>query len=870
MILSRQTIIVVILLLLSGGIFSSSNAQTHHFRNYSVEDGLPFIYVHTIYQDSKGNLWTGSYAGLSKFDGYTFTNYGREQGLINNLVHSIIEDKEGDLWIGTGAGVSRFNGTTFTNYTMEDGLVDNQVYTMFMDQEENLWFGTQRGISIYNGKEFSTYTGQEKVSGKEVHAIFQDSKGDMWFGTKEGISKHPFRQGDEAIISNIENNFTGQGMVQAILEDRKGNLWFGTESGLNRYGNDVLTNFTTKNGLSGDVITSLNEDNNGNIWVGTSTGLSSFDGKEFNSYTIGDESNSNIIETLFRDFEENLWIGTYSGFYRYRNSAFITYSEKDGLTNNFIFGLLRNSKGELLIGTAGDGMQVFDGKKFKPFMNKELSGKSVWCIMEYPKGTTWISTDKGLYIQNESETAVYTQQDGLISDSATVLLKDSKGNIWIGGQGGVTKFDGQSFTTYDLEPENDNYTVWSICEDKQGNIWFGSYLGGLYKYDWKTFTDYSEKLGLVSDAYLSIVEDSEGNLWFGSFDGVFRYDGKEVISFTEKDGLSSNLVYLMTIDNKEEYLWIGTNQGLNKLKLQHFNETGEKKIEHYGKEEGFDGVECNSNGVWKDDDGTIWFGTVNGLIKYNPNDYSPNEEESKTSITGIHIFYKDTALPSNATLPYYLNNISFEYVGICLTNPQKVQYSFMLEGYDKGWSPSTTQKIATYSNLKPGKYTFKVKSCNNEMKWNIIPASFSFTIDAPYWQTWWFRFFLVLITGLLIWLSFYLRINNIKKKNTLLRKMDMLKLEALRSQMNPHFLFNSMNAIQHYINSNEKKQANDYLTKFAKLMRTILDNSQKTSITISEDIEALELYLSLEHLRFEDQFSYEIEKIGRASCRERV
>ncbi|MFH1320671.1 MAG: two-component regulator propeller domain-containing protein [Bacteroidota bacterium] len=900
--------------------FFSNHAysQTSYFKNYSVEDGLPFINVHAIFQDSKGNLWTGSYGGLSKFDGISFTNYGAKDGLINHDVKKIIEDKKGNLWIGTSGGVSKYNpsiahrtgGNSFVNYTVEEGLTNNYVNTIIIDSKGILWFGTKGGVSKYDDKTFTTFSEKDGLICNDVLAILEDSKGNYWFGTQKGISKYlsSTRGGvlpdttswgsdvGSAGSIGLQNFSVENGLcdnrVNAIFEDRDGSLWFGTQNGISMLKKDTICseecfiNFSAKNGLKGNEINSIIQDERGIIWISTNSGLSEYDGSKFKSYSIDIEFNSNLTECLFLDYEDNLWIGTYSGLYKYRGNSFISFSEEEGLKNTFIFPILRDQSDNLWIGTY-EGLYKYADNTFTVFTTKEgLPDNRIIAAKEDNDGFIWIGTDAGLSIYDPSVAlrtsgkvfTNYFTEDGLISDSVSSILQDSRGNIWLGGHGGVSmhvipdmKITGNKnetaerkiFKKFKFNKDNVNFDVWAILEDSKGNIWFGTYKGGVYMYDGNNFTDQRTNLGFESDVCLSILEDKQGKLWFGTFDGVFMYDpternGNKLTAFTEEDGLSSDLVYLMTIDNDEKYLWIGTNQGLNKLNVSLFRETGKKIIENYGKEEGFIGVECNANGVYKDNDGSIWFGTVNGLVKYDSEKYHPNKAESKTNITGFRIFYKDTILFQNAILPYNLNSIFFEYIGICLTNPQKVRYQYKLDGYDKEWSPVTKEKYATYANLPPGKYVFKVKSCNNEFKWNKDAATFSFIIATPFWKTGWFRVLALVIIAGIIWLGLFLRIQNIKRKIELDRKIDNLKLQALRSQMNPHFIFNSLNSIQHYINNNEKKPANIYLSKFADLIRLILENSQKSLVLISDNLKALKLYIELEQLRFENRFDYTI------------
>ncbi|MEI6021367.1 MAG: histidine kinase, partial [Bacteroidota bacterium] len=297
-----------------------------------------------------------------------------------------------------------------------------------------------------------------------------------------------------------------------------------------------------------------------------------------------------------------------------------------------------------------------------------------------------------------------------------------------------------------------------------------------------------------------------------------------------------------------------------------YNYFNENKIEitSFGKQEGFAGVEFNSNGIWEDEDGTVWFGTVSGLIKHQPKYFRQNRKQNITLIQKIKLLNEDTLLPNNSVLPSDYNTISFYYRGICFTNPDKVLYQKKLEGLaqDKEWSSPSKEDYIKYTNLAPGKYTFKVRSCNNEGIWDNEDIAFSFTIRSPFYLTWWFITLVILVLVVGTYTAIAVRIIKIKKKQKVEfdRKVEMSKIElkALRSQMNPHFIFNSLNSIQHYIFNTRSDEAIKYLNKFARLVRVILNNSEKPTVTVGEDLEALKLYLELEQMRFEEKFDFEV------------
>lgn len=836
-------------------------AQNYFFRNYSVEDGLPFIQVTTIFQDSKGNLWSGGYGGLSKFDGTTFTNFSPKEGLLNHSVTAITEDNQKNIWIGTIGGINKYDGKTFTSYTIKHGLINNQITCVLKDKKGNLWFGTKQGISKLTDGAFINFSVANGLVADEIKCIYQSSDEKIWIGTAKGISVFD----NQKFLNYSAKNGLPNSEINSIAEDNNHAIWIGTPNGLLKFQDNKIEMFNKKNGLGDNNVKAVLFFNK-TLWVGTNKGISKIvDGKILN-YSIRKDQNSNIVHCLYVDFESNLWIGTYAGLFRYRGNPFVSYGIHDGLTNNFIFGVTRDSKGILWVGSQGGGLYKYHNNEFEQINSSNgITITSVNAIFEYSPNHLWLATDIGLVSYDGKKLSQKSDTNSVFKNTLNCFFIDSKNQIWIGGNNEIYKFDGETFAKYKPQGRSNDYHVWTIVEDKKGNIWFGTYLGGLIKYDGNTFEECSSKIGLMNDSYLASLVDKRGNLYFASLDGLWIYNPdkeKKLIHFSTNDGLNSDLIYSMTFDKNQKNVWLGTNQGISKIDIEKYFETGEIKSVAFGKQEGFSGVECNSNGTWVDDDGVIWFGTVYGLVKYNPSEYIENTAESKISITGIRLYYTDTILQNQTHLSYNSNNITFHYNGISLTNPAKVLYSHILDGFDKNWSPPAKERFSTYSNLPPGTYTFKVISSNNEGVWDTNPATFTFTIDRPFWKTPAFLIGLIIVitTGLIF--SIRYRINNIKskekRKTELNKKIAHLESQALRAQMNPHFIFNTLSSIQHYISNNDTDAALKYLSKFAKLMRKIMDNSKLKLISVGEELNALELYLELEVMRFNHKFEYSI------------
>lgn len=858
--------ILILVLIFKGTVIPFFlKAQQYNFKNYSVENGLPFIQIFAMYQDSKGYLWSGGYGGLSKFNGKSFKSYSPKNGLANHYVNAVIEDQFNLITVGTIDGLSVIDKVKgkISNYYVKDGLPSDFVTCFTLDPRIGLWTGTNKGLCIWDGKKVIQVP---FFKGIAISCLLYSKDEGVFVGTTQGLYK---QHGDKFDLILDSINITC--LTQCPVTSK---LYVGTTNGLHLL--DLKTHttatFHVSNGLIEENVTTVACEKNGTIWIGAKSGLISFDGKEFSYYNIGYDNNSNHIRSLLFDFEGNLWIGTHSGLYKYRGKGFTLYDRQNGIGGAFIYQITKDKNQNLWFGTESNGAFKFNNGYFKNYSVKEgILDNKVSAILPLEDGSIWFGTDKGISIlKNDRFEHLTTGSRFMQKPPINCFYKDSKQRIWIGGKNGVTsmeKIGGKYIPTYYKLPtkavDKDGYEVWGIIEDNAGNIWVGTYLVGLYKLDKSNqFKSYP----LPNDAITSALEfckDNYGNLYVATLNGVlmFNPEKRSYRMITEKDGLSSELVYAIGITKNNQYLWAGTNQGINRIDIKKL-QYGIIDLISYGKADGFSGVELNTHGIFEDTDSSVWFGTVNGLIKYSPKEFIENDNPTRTNIGSIKISYIDTFLQNGSVLPYSLNNISFDVDGICLTNPEKVKYTYKLEGLDKEWSPHTESNNAKYDNLPPGKYTFKVKSCNNEGIWNVDPTTFSFEVKPPFYKTWWFTVGLILLISGIIITVFRIRLRQIKQKQKIEFEQQVeiskAELKALRAQMNPHFVFNSLNSIQHYIINSKGEEAVKYLNKFAKLIRLILNNSEKTNVTINEDLDAVKLYLELERMRFDNKFSYEI------------
>ncbi|HXB39063.1 MAG TPA: two-component regulator propeller domain-containing protein, partial [Bacteroidia bacterium] len=708
------------------------NSQSYNFKNYSVEHGLTYIHIADIFQDDKGYLWTGGYGGLSSFDGLRFTNYSPRNGLVHYSVRAITQDTDKNIVIGTIEGLSIFDGKKFTNYTSKEGLNNEHINTLAA-QGNKVAIGTEEGLFYLADKKI---TGEPQLFKEDIKKLKN------YNGGFAGITSKKLFSLNKNIFTTLFS-FTSESdtIISAFEFDKNNDLWIGTNKGLFKIEKQKIILQLLKDA----EITCLFSDKKNSLWIGTHEKLVNYTGS-LKQYTLSKEYNANDILSIISDYEQNIWIGTHSGLFKFRDEGFVCYDFEDGLKSTMIYPVVLDKKNNIWFGTERGGMYKFDGTTFANYSITEgLPGISVRGLVFDSTGKLWIATEKGLcYRQNESYVKIKGLQDIFIQS----LYLDKLHRLWAGLNDGVAMIENiysasnLKLTKMKLPTQLKaaDHLITAFCGDEQGNVWMASFISGIYLYNNKEIKNVTATYQLQTRSVSDIAISKDHTLYIGTLDGIYIINPQTILheKISEEDGLNSNLVYSLMLADDDKTLWAGTNQGANKIDLQNYFTNHIPKILSFGKTEGFKGVECNTGGICRDTTGNFWFGTVNGIVKHTPIKYTENNEEPKLSFTNFKLFYTDTLLPQKSVLPSSLNNITFQYTGICLTNPEKVRYVHKLEGFDKNWSPETNQNLVTYSNLPAGKYTFKVRCCNNQGVWNSTPLSFTFTVTPPIWQRWWF------------------------------------------------------------------------------------------------------------------------------------
>ncbi|PCJ89902.1 MAG: hypothetical protein COA57_00895 [Flavobacteriales bacterium] len=743
------------------GIFifqSSSHAQQYNFRTYSLKEGMPQSQVLSMCQDSRGNIWFGTYGGgVGVFNGMEFKTITTKDGLANNSVWAIMEDRQGNIWIGTDGGISVHDGHQLTTYTTADGLNSNKVWSIMEDRQGNIWIGTDGGgLNLFvRGKFFNA----SKKSGREcerINTLFEDSEGKIWISC--------YGNGVVVIDGKKKTHITEKdglthSSVNCFKQDANGDIWAGTDAGITIFHNASVDSITEVPEFAGKSVTAFYEDENGYPWLGTYTnGIFKYNGRDWKNITVKNGLSSDHIYCIIQDINDNLWFGTDGGgACKYGGETFVSYTTVDGLSYNVVMAVHEDIYGNIWFGTDGKGLNKFDGKEFTVYSTETgFNSDVVTALEEDYLGNMWIGTDDAGIFKYDGKTFThYTEKHGLTSSTIFDIFEDKDGTLWIATEEGVTVYDGNSFGPLNNDSLLTDERITAIAADKNWNIWLGTE-NGVAMYDGNKTTLYTRNDGLPSNTVTSIASDLEGNIWFGTDKGLSFYNGKHFINYTENEGLTSANIYLLTFGS-DGHLFSGTEKGIDKISF-----TWDYKIENlqnYSVAEGFKGIECNANAAYKDKENNLWFGTVKGVTKYNPQFEEYSTEVPKVKITALRMFLEEfdwsfisdsitrwSHLPKNLVLRYDHNHLTFEFIGIQYDKPEKVRYQFKLDGFEtlgttesdkNNWSPTTYKREITYSNLPPGEYTFKVKAANDRDEWSQ-PIEFSFRITPPFWQTWWF------------------------------------------------------------------------------------------------------------------------------------
>lgn len=837
--------------------------QQHTFLHFSSKDGLPQSQVNDIIQDNDGFLWIATNGGISRFDGKYFENFSTLNGLKENEIRNLDIDDKGNIWIADNRGLTSYNGNKFSHYNYEKTIPSiSQIYC----DKDTVWIGSGDGLLKFYDGEYLLFRFSNQIDWR-ITSIHRNGD-DLWiFTRKAGF----IFNGTNSIPSKTENlpwivSVKSWGDKNYLVSDVSG-LFEGFDES-----KQILNN---ENGLTDLIIRDMAIEKNGSIWLASSRNLMNWDGKSTKIITEKNGLGYNDISCIFVDSDNVLWLGSDgNGLYKYTGDLINTYTTKEGLNSNLIMGITENNKAMYTLSYTKGLSKITKDTIINIPYNDELIIGNAWCI-ESSGNDIWSGLSRGLAKTNDKGTKVYTQADGLLDNYIISLFWDEEEKIlYIGSRNGYTELKNGEFSTHSFSNGFPLNRVRYITKDDNGSLWFAG-LNGVAKYDGEEYTVYTDSNGLPANSTYNIAF-FDNKTWIGSNDGLSYIQDGEITLYSLSNSPKDLYINILLYDERGR-LWIGTNNGIYALRNDSISEY---KIDYYGIQNGLMGLETNFNASYVDNNGNVFFGFEQGLVRFDRNELNIIENQSppKLKLTKLQVYLKDVnwgargdSLVKGSNLPVDLklkpkeNYLTFNFAGINMKNPEDVRYRFMLEGAEgelsTNWSNPSKANFATFSNLASGPYTFKVQATNGNASWPEDFSSYSFIIKTPYYSTWWFRSLVALFIIATVYFIYSYRIRTIRQEQENLRlrsqsKMLALEQQTLNANMNRHFVFNALNSIQYYLNKEDKKSANRYLSRFAKLIRKNLDSSQSKQTTLHEEIDRMVLYMELEQMRFAHKFDF--------------
>lgn len=782
-----------ICLILAALISLPLTAQKYTLENYTAKNGLPQNSVNDIIQDPQGYLWFATQGGAARFDGYDFEHYNALNGLPDDFVNCLLAGKSGDIWFGTQGGLAVYDGTEFKRYSEEEGLVGSNVLGMVEDLAGNIWAWTAYGLSVITGDTILSYTKGDHLAGNMVVDVLVDSQGkvhvatfenqgittftdpptsaldrraeiirdmievspgEIWhasqdngilvqskageyrLGTKDGLSDTivlcllkdsrdriwcgTYEQGlfvyEEGRFRNVPSQYDEEPIAMELFEDKQGRIWIrGFIQGAWMLDGDQFTEFSVENSLANDEVNVMFEDKYGSIWMGNPGGVSKFGKAIFEIYDMDHSLPDNHIVSVYMDSKETLWFG--SGM----NICTLKKGEIENLghiaPNDYLYRprvISEDPQGNIYVGS-DDKLFRRHGEYWEEVnVNIDSLTVSYNDLLFHEDMSLWCATDRGILIKDENGTRILTSSKGLVNEEVYAL--HLLGNqVFCATKGGISVFNlqGRHVRNYTTE----DGLAWNECKD--------------------------------------ITSDGQRKLWIATKSrGISQIDLEQSDSISSLDvesGLISNSISFVELYDSNS-LWIGTNKGINVLDM----ESGQISV--YGQEEGFYPLEPYARALAKSADGSLWIGTVEGLVKYDPRydkEYRdpPDLILYPPEVNGVLYsgMEKGTGVsgqfPGEMIFPYSKRSMKFSFTGIHTVIPSRNTFSWLLEGFDKDWTDPFTERSARYDRLPSGRYVFRVKALNLDGIGVDKEASFAFVIKPPIYRTIWF-IILYVICGL--------------------------------------------------------------------------------------------------------------------------
>ena len=823
--------------------------------------GLSHHTVLALLQDREGFIWIGTADGLSRYDGYAFITYRHDPAdstsLSHNTVTALLETEDGMLWVGTEDGLNvldRSTGRFARHYIFPDRLPGG-IVALSESPGGVVWASILSGLSRYDPRTEQADFFSPAEPDIEFYTMSQEAAGLFWLGT--GAEQNRLYQFDPATGQFqgflLPPSWNTSSAIRSLV-DRNHVVWVGGARGLAT----LDTTAGTFEQLSLEVVRGeiWLEDRRGGLWIegsGTQIGkLWRYDPQthEATSYVLDETGTNRLthdVRAVIEDRAGALWVGTLGGLFRLdaQTKSFSHLHQQPeaphSLSSNTVMAVCEGHDGVLWVGTLGGGLNRVDQTtgtittyRHRAHDPASLCHDDVWAVYEDDAGILWLGTEAGL-CHFDPNRKHFTQ----VGDSSYVyvLTADADGKVWVGGRL-LQRLDPQSgaLERYEIviPHQSDNEllgNLQSIYPTRAGVIWLGTEFGGLWRFEpgTKTITGYpvatDAPYGLRGKAVRFIHPDSDDQaLWLGTDFGLVRFDIQQETfrPYLLRDGLPGSSVFGILPDD-DGRLWISTNQGLARFDpaTEHFT--------LYTETDGTGNTEYNRRAAFRGADGMLYFGGLNGVTSFHPNRIRANPIVPPVALTRIEVARRDTVRVLGAhgldelLLSYLDYTFAFEYAALNYTNPAKNRYAYQLEGFDEEWVDAGTRRRAAYTNIPPGRYTFRVKGANEDGVWNEQGTALRVYIAPPWWATWWFRLLAVALVLSVFYMAYRYRVAHLLHEERLRLRIASDLHDEIGSKLSSIALASEMVTARATLGDREQRQLGEVTRQARRMVDDLRD-----------------------------------------------
>lgn len=750
-------VLVLGLLASAASAMDEKPLSTYSREVWTTRDGLPHNLVNGIAQTPDGYLWFATWEGVVRYNGQEFRVFGRQNvpELEDNGIRSVSVGRTGSLILGTSrGGVTVKRGEKWQTFTRKQGLSQDEIMAAIEDRTGRIWVATESaGINRISNGQVRVFGRNDGIPEGPVYSLTEDGNGAIWAATRQGLARI---EGDKVQMFTRAHGLPPDAAF-AVQISPKGGLYVGTEHGVyfgeNGRFRKLASNFPD------EAIPSLQIDGNGALWVGTvNRGLMRWSDNGLETFDTESGLPNNRVASLFADREGSLWVGTNAGLLRFADTPFVTLDMHNGLSDDYVRSVVESRDGAVWIGTAR-GLDRWKDGVITP-AHKDGSTDQVLSLEEDRDGSLWVGTySTGLqhWINGAPAEAIGTEQ-GLPGSQVRALEQTRDGALWIGTSTGLARRQDGRMQVFRRDDGLPREFIMALHEARDGKLWIGTANGLAYFLDGKVTSVDVSQLDDAQDVF-GIHEDADGTLWFATDRGLLRRKAGKMSILGVTSGLPVTTVFQVVTDNYDNF-WLTSNSGVIYIRRDHANAVldGRSKsldYQQFAEADGMASAQCNGGAgpaALRSRDGAIWVATAKGVAIVQPDQLARYQlAPPDVVIEGIRVDGQESVNKDALILPPGTKKLELDYVSLSYRTPEQIRYRYRLEGFDNNWVERNQLRNAQYTNLAPGKYTFKVSAALRGSGWSPETASLNFEIQPRFYQRPWF----LPVAGLLLAMVLY-------------------------------------------------------------------------------------------------------------------